>query len=412
MNLKSYGMIVGFLLCLVGLRMADAEEWPRWRGPRGDGISREPVATPWPSGVPRVLWRAKVGLGYASPIAFEGRIYLFHFQADGDREVLTAYAADSGKVLWTVAGEAGFGGGVTDSYPGTRATPTIDEVSRSILTFGSAGELMRRELATGKMLWRMNVLQATGAQNLDWGVASSPLHDAGRVIVQGGQGGPLAVAVDFATGRLLWKSALRGNAGFAAPVLVDIAGRKQVIVVADEVVAGMDATTGATVWSIPWHNAFSLPIVRGAEVFLTSARGPGATLLQLSGDGAHKVWSNHELTARFNPPILDGEVLYGNSEGVLKCIGWSDGALKWSAKKPDYKLGMGGSLLRSGDKLILLGDRGLLSVVRATPAGVEKLAQVQLLDGDQNWSTPLLYRGHLYLRGPSEFLALELPSGK
>src|SRR3954465_14362906 len=57
-----------------GLAFAPVEEWPRWRGPRGDGVSREALPDAWPAGGPRQVWAADVGIGYASPIAAGGRV--------------------------------------------------------------------------------------------------------------------------------------------------------------------------------------------------------------------------------------------------------------------------------------------------------------------------------------------------
>ena len=75
------------------------EDWPAWRGPRGDQISRERAPDAWPEGGPKVLWSADVGLGYSSPIAAGGRVYLFSL--NGGRETLTAFDAVSGKIAWS-----------------------------------------------------------------------------------------------------------------------------------------------------------------------------------------------------------------------------------------------------------------------------------------------------------------------
>ena len=132
-----------------------AEEWPKWRGPGGDGISRDAKATPkWPEKGPKVLWRAEAGDGYASPVAAKGRVYQFA-QFDDD-EVLVAHDARTGAVAWRKA----LKGGWTRSYEGTRATPTI--AGDRIYTFGGTGDLVARDLATGELAWRVAVLGVTG----------------------------------------------------------------------------------------------------------------------------------------------------------------------------------------------------------------------------------------------------------
>src|SRR4051794_7340114 len=91
---------------------APVEDWPKWRGPRGDQVSREIAPNRWPDGGPRQLWSAEVGLGYASPIAAGGRIYCFSM--NDRRDALTAFDANSGRIIWSVEG----GEGWTSSYVG------------------------------------------------------------------------------------------------------------------------------------------------------------------------------------------------------------------------------------------------------------------------------------------------------
>ena len=153
------GKCVGVSLVLstsfIGLS-ARAEDWPRWRGPRGDGISTEvELGRSWPAKGLKKIWSAPAGEGFSSPVAVNGVVYLFH-QHDG-AEHLTALDAATGKVLWSESDK----GGWTGSYPGTRATPTIE--GGVIYTFGGLGDLTARQLTTGARLWRLNVLQAVGA---------------------------------------------------------------------------------------------------------------------------------------------------------------------------------------------------------------------------------------------------------
>src|SRR5207253_400300 len=98
---------------------SNATEWPKWRGPLGDGISREAnLADKWPDSGAPLLWSADVGIGYSSPIAANGRVYLFTL--NDDIETLTCFDANSGQIVWNQEGVKGR----TNSYPGTRATPT------------------------------------------------------------------------------------------------------------------------------------------------------------------------------------------------------------------------------------------------------------------------------------------------
>lgn len=378
---------------------APVEDWPAWRGPRGDGISRETgLATTWPAGGPRRLWSADVGLGYSSPVAAGGVVYLFSL--NNRREALTAFDARTGHILWSDEGGTGW----TGDYAATRSTPAID--GDAIYTYGGGGDLICRDRATGKPRWSSNVLKLTGARNLVYGSASSPLVAGDLIYVQGGIGGPVAAAIDKTSGQLAWQSEAQGVAGYAHPILANVAGAEQLIVFAGDAVVGTDPRKGKTLWRKPWETSYqvnsSTPVYREPNLFVTSSYGMGCIMLRLSPDRAAKVWSNKSVKSKFQQTILDGDSLYANNAGQLVCLSWPDGAVKWKADKSDVPLGENGSIVRAGDKLLALSDEGQLSLLRATPAGVESLARAQVVEGPEVWATPLLYGGRLYVKGTVE----------
>ena len=387
---------------------AAAEDWPRWRGPRGDGISRENLPDTLPDTGPTRLWSAEVGEGYSSPVAHAGRVYLFTLSAR--HEVLTCFDADSGRILWSDASDGAMWSG---SYPGTRATPVID--GDAIYTYGGAGELVARDLASGKPRWKLHVLKTTGSRNMGWGTASSPLLVGDNIVVQSGKDKAVALAVRKTDGQVAWQSEARGNGGYAHPVLADVNGKPQLVVFAGEGPVGMDPDTGKTLWTEAWKTSYdvnaSTPIYRDGHLLVTSEYGRGAMMLKLDGNGATKLWESKEVQSKFPGTVLDGDALYANSSGTIKCMHWPDGKILWEARDPKLRLGAGGSIVRAGDKLLTMSERGKLSLAKATPAGIELLSQADLFDGSDVWSTPLVYGGRLYAKGVSEFVCFDL-SGK
>jgi outer membrane protein assembly factor BamB len=388
-----------------GAAFAPVEDWPRWRGPRGDGISRETLPDAWPATGPRQVWAADVGIGYSSPIAAGGRVYLFTLNQGN--EALTAFDARTGHIVWSDEADSGW----TSDYAGTRATPTID--GDSIYTYGGAGALIRRDLATGKPRWRADVLKLTGAGNLQWGSASSPLVTEGLIYVQGGTGGPIAVAVRKEDGQIAWQSEAHGAGGYAPILRVDVSGMSQLIVFGGEALFGMDPASGRTIWSMPWKTDFkvnaSTPVYSDGYLFVTSDYGMGCMMLQVSPVGAKRLWANKEVKSKFQQVILDGGHLYANSEGTLKCLSWPDGAVKWKSERGRPELNEQGSIVRAGsDKLLTMSDGGVASLVRATPAGMQVLGEFQAVEGDHVWAVPLLYGGRLYVKGPKELVCFEV----
>lgn len=200
-NLASLAAGLVLSLAAVTAQSADrtAEDWPQWLGPNGTGISRETgLADQWPGSGPKQVWAKRVGVGHSSPVAVNGRVYLFHLV--GNQDHLTSFDAETGRVIW----DQSYNGGWTGNYKGTRATPTIEKDDNRIYTLGGAGQLLCRELDSGKLLWALEVLKVTGTRALEWGQASSPLIVGDRIFVQAGEGGPLAVCVDKKSGRVLW----------------------------------------------------------------------------------------------------------------------------------------------------------------------------------------------------------------
>jgi outer membrane protein assembly factor BamB len=137
-------------------------------------------------------------------------------------------------------------------------------------------------------------------------------------------------------------------------------------------------------------------------------------MLELSPGGAKKIWTQTILDSKFQGVILEDEMIYGvaeNGGGRLTCINWTDGKRKWRADDSAITLHAGGSIVRAaGDRAVLMSEEGMLSLVKISPAGVELVSQFEALPGEtQVWSTPLLYGGRIFVKGPKELVCFELP---
>lgn len=384
---------------------APAEEWPQWLGPRLDGISREiQIADGWPADGPPRLWEAEVGLGHASPIALGGRVYVFTNLVG--REALTAFDAATGKLVWSVESPCSWSG----THPGTRASPVI--AADRIYTFGASGDLICRSLSDGAPRWAVNVLTTTGAKNLRWGASSPPLLAGGRIYVQGGAEGPTCVAVDASTGALAWQSESKRPAGYARVTMIRLGEREQLVVFGGDSIIAMDPGTGRTIWTEPWptkeHVNCTPPLCSDGHLFVTSGEGQGAAMWKLAdAQKPTRLWENRDLQGYFQSPILEDGHVYINNAGILTCLKFPTGEITWSANDPQLRMNYGGSMVRVGDKLILLSARGRLSLLQASPTGFRRVAQVQVLEGAEIYATPLLYAGRLYLKGMHELICLD-----
>jgi outer membrane protein assembly factor BamB len=386
---------------------AAAEDWPKWLGPRGDNISHEKLPDSWTDGGPKRVWSAKVGEGFASPVAVAGKLYLFTLY-DGKSETLTCFDAAGGKSLWHQSYTVDF----KPQYNGTRGTPTVE--GDRIYTLGEGGDLLCRSLDGGTEIWRSNVLKEAGGKPIMWGCASSPTIVGDRIYVQtGSDGGPIAVAVDKKTGKVEWKSEQADKSGYATIAHVDTK-TPQLIVFSGKSVNGVDAASGKTLWSEPVQTEYDVnaatPVFAGGKLFITSEYNSGrSTMFDLGAGGKpKKLWANTNLKSRFQPVVVENGVIYGNGAGTLTCIKWDTGQIAWKGNGDLKKLGAGGSVVRAaGDKLIVLSERGRLSIVRATPEKCEPIGSMPLFDAQQVWTSPLAYDGKVYCKGGDEFVCLD-----
>lgn len=397
---------------LLGSAVLAGDDWPKWRGPDGDGIVKDAdIVQHWPDEGPRRLWQIPVGEGYSSPVARDGVVYLFAQQ--GKSDTLFAVGADDRRPVWPPKSYPTTWD--NRKYPGARGTPTIE--GERIYTFGAAGDLTCWNLADGAILWKTNVLDKTGSTPITWGSACSPLVDAKRVYVQCGKGGPTAVAVDKTNGAIVWRSEAKSFAGYSTIVPTEVDGREMLLVFGGVEIVAMNPADGKTLWTVGHQTNYDVnaitPIVRNGLAFFTSGYGRGrSTMLRLDRTEPQVVWETTDPRSRYVTPILDGDVMYINDRGALTCVRWADGKQLWTCDDKRLQLGIGGSMVRAGDLLITLSERGMLSLVTATPDGFEFRGQTRLLNQSNTWSTPMIYDGKLYVKGNRELVCLDIAADK
>lgn len=383
-------------------------EWPGFRGPHRDGRydGHGPISTNWPADGLKPLWKEPIGGGYAS-FAIAGNC-AFTIEQRRDQEAVTCYAIDTGRELWATAYPADFDESMGGEGP--RATPSYD--NGRLYSQGALGDLLCLDAATGKIIWRTNILADNRAELLRWGTASSPLIVNNSVIVEvGGGDGHSVAAYDKATGKPLWH-VLDDPAAYSSAMQVNLAGQEQLLVVTERRAVGLRPLDGALLWSMPWivnlgNRNIAQPVVLTSNRFLLSGGyGTGCEAVEIalasSGFTARKAWRTTALKNKFTSSVLWRGYVYGLDEDMLVCLDPQTGERKWKDGRYGY-----GQIIGVDDYLVILGGEGELALVRATPDHYDELGHFQAIEG-KTWNHPAMANGKLLVRNAVQMACFDL----
>ncbi|MCB0417310.1 MAG: PQQ-binding-like beta-propeller repeat protein [Bdellovibrionaceae bacterium] len=375
--------------------------WPSFRGPEGDGISDEKLANQWPDPAPAAVWEKKLGGGYSSFSVAEGRVYTMSRSAD--EEIVHCWDAHSGRTLWEHKYEAVYRA-FADFDPlwhsGPRATPTID--GDRLYTLGSTGILKCLRVDDGTEVWSLNLFELSQQTKMHkFGYSNSPVVVGRKLLVEpGGTNKRSLAAIDKLTGKILW---LTGSYryGYATPIYFHYQGEKQVVYFTGEGPVSVRLDDGSEIWRYIWETELDInvatPIFHKGRLFISSAYGRGAALLKLNGKNEPElIWKKNTMANYFSSSVIFNGNLYGFSMGRLRCLDLETGAILWDEP------GLGrGSLLIADNKLIALGERGVLAIANATPSDFDEIYRWKALDGGV-WNVPVLAAGKLFIRSETE----------
>jgi outer membrane protein assembly factor BamB len=410
------------VLCLVSTVLVSAApdsrsgEWPQWRGPNRDGVSKDTgLLTQWPASGPPLAWKATgLGAGFSSLAIAGGKIFTL-----GDREgsqQLIALNGNDGKILWTTR----VGPVWEDQFLGPRSTPTVD--GNRVYALGTEGDLVAVDAATGKEVWRKNMERDFGGRVMSsWKWSESPLVDGDRLIVTPGVPSAMLVALDKKTGKEIWRATAPGlgangkdGAGYSSVVISNGGGVKQYVQLTGRGLVGIRASDGKFLWG---YNQvangtanISTPVVKGDYVFASTGYQTGSALLKLSksGDGVtaqevyflpSKTFQNHH-----GGFVLIGNHIYaghGHNRGYPICLEMATGKVVWGGEGSEVKgPGTGSAAVTAADgHLYFRYQNGKMALIEATPQGYREKGAFDIPGVDKpSWSAPVVLGGKLYLR--------------
>lgn len=454
--LKFYRRFRNLLVCggllILGLAAdVQAEDWPRFLGPNGNGTSSETgLLDAFPTSGPPVLWEKEIGTGYSAPSIRSGKLVLHHRL--GNKEIAQAYALPAGGELWRYEYPTAF----VDPYGynnGPRCTPLL--TSNRCYTFGAEGKLLCLDLQKGTRLWERDTQKDWNIPEAFFGVGSTPLLEDGRLIVMaGGQPNSGVVALDPETGKTLWESVGAKNwegqpmigwpgdrtvewarfshdkqASYSSPVAATVNGQRQVFCLMRQGLVSLNPTNGQVNFSYWFRatvdesvNAIN-PVVADDTVFISGAyyRIGSALLKVLPGNKqVEPIWRSTALEIHWTTPIYHAGYLYAFSgrnepDAHFRCVEYKTGKIMWDRDERWRKYGNAtdkygrGSAIMVDGKLIVLGEAGLLGLFRVSPEKPEELSRYQMPQLKHPcWAAPILSEKRLYLRSENKLLSINL----
>ena len=261
-------------------------------------------------------------------------------------------------------------------------------------TLSKMGDLFCFDAATGEVKWQVNANKDLGFKLPTWSFSTSPLVIDDRLILNLGSAG---LAIDKKTGAVIWENG-KEVCGYTTPVPCEFEGEKCVVLGAAEAVIGVRIEDGKVLWTYPFVNKHKAtaadPLIRGDEVFASSAYGRGCIKIRVAGGKASLIFDNKVMRNLMSCSVLWGDQIYGFDEYDLKCIDFADSQERWAQR------GFGkGSLMMSADgRMIVMGEQGEMLIVRAIPEKFEVLARAQVLPEGMCRTVPVLANGLIYAR--------------
>ena len=383
------------LLAALGLssKCVVRADWPHYRGPTQNGVAAEPLPARL-AGAPKVLWKTNVGTGISAVTVSGDRAFTMG-NPTGSKDVVVCLDVKTGKPIWKHEFPLDLDPNLFEGGP--RATPTVD--NGLVYTVSHQGDLFALDAATGKKVWYRHFQRDFGGQRPSWGFSGSPLIDGNFLLLDVGGAGGSTVAVNKASGEIVWKSG-SDKAGYASPVVAKIAGTRTAVLFKGEALVGLDVSNGRELWRTPWRTEYDVnaatPLVDGDSILISSGYGTGAGVYEVAGGRVTQRWRHQRLRAHFNAPIAHAGHFFGidgnSGGGNLVCLEAATGALKWIEKSVK-----GGSLILAGDKLICFTEKGELVICDAASAGFRPILRHQIL-GKRCWVQPTLSGGRLLVK--------------
>lgn len=399
--------------------------WTRFRGADYDNIVKNsvPLKSSWSGNEPEIKWSVDLGEGHAGPAIYEGKVYVMDYDEAAREDALRCFSLENGQELWRRSYKVS----LKRNHGMSRTVPAV--TADYILTIGPRCHVMCVKRETGDLVWGLDMVQQYQTEVPLWFTGQCPMIDGNKAILAPG-GTSVMIAVDMATGKVLWETPNPGGIKMSHSSIMPwtFNGKKMYVYSAVGAVLAVSAEgpdEGKILWmSTAWNHAVVAPApvcFPDGKVFLTAGYGAGSMMIKVSQAGSEykvdvlKQYAPKDGMAceQQTPVIWDGMMLgiqpkdAGSLRNQLVCVS-PDDVMKvvWTSGK-DGRFGLGPYLI-ADQKMYILDDEGTLTMIKPDKRKYAQLAQKKLFDGADAWGPMALADGFLMLRDSKKMYCVKV----
>ncbi len=376
-------------------------DWPQFHGPAHNNTTSESGwRKDWPQDGPAESWRARVGSGMASLAVVGDRVFTCGNDGHNQDTVFCLNLA-TGKLVWQHDYSCKSAAHQMSIVPGGPcATPCVG--NGHVFTISREGDVFCLESVSGTVVWQKNMLRDFHGRRPVYGYAGSPLLWQGRLFLDVGGTDGSTVCLNGTNGETIWAKG-EGEAGYATPVMVPLAGQDRLVVFKGRELAVLDPKDGSEIASYAttttdFCNCATPAISDDGHIFISHTGGDGSTGLKFDGASLERVWNVRDLGLLYNSGVPWGKdalmVFNDSMRGTndMRCLNLATGGVLWKSSEVDK-----GTAIFSDGHLIVLSTAGEVLLCRPSETGIKVLARAQVLDG-KCWVLPVLSHHRLLCR--------------
>jgi outer membrane protein assembly factor BamB len=390
--------------CASAFAVDAGPEWPRFRGPTGDGFAGQmTINKDWQAKKPKELWRVPMNdKGSAGPSVAGGMVYIVDHA--GRQDIVRALKMADGSEVWKYA----YDDAEKTNFGFHRATPTVDD--GRVYTFSRLGRIVCLDAASGKRLWDLNAMGQFGGSKPQWDYAGSVLVDGDQAVICPGGSNAAVVALDKKTGKVIWQGGGSEGAAYTTPVPLVLNGKRMYVTGTAKGFIGVDAKTGKLGWSFPWETKYNVnaasSLLTEAGIFVTSGYGRGCAMIAVTETSAKQVWTNKIMQSHMTTPVYKDGCIYGTTDpGSMVCLDAKTGNEQWRHKG----WGKGGMISVDGCLIVQDDSSGEIGLVALNPSAYKELGRIKAFDRVKDcWTSPIVAEGRMLARNQDSLVCYDL----